>query len=414
MNQILVYDMSIGGWALVSTGSDPFGEETRRHALENVLPLVKAAGIKFVSFHDRDLWEDDASPRTIERRVGETLEVMSRYGLEVFNFTTNLFSNTAFRSGAFSSPFPKVREAALVKACRAMDIAATMGARNIIFWGGREGQDGAYEQDTGVGLRRYMEGVRACVDYALERGYKFIFTLEPKVYEPRLLGLYAGTGASAASAIREFFSDPKYAGLILINPEYPQHVGMLGMDPVMELGQLLEEKMLAPFIHFGGQIPTRMDCDFPPGIGSSLVADIMICKTLQTRGWQGVIELDCRPLRTTTTLGGMAMFLRYSVAYWRMLERKVQIYLDDPIMQRIVAELNQQPGAELAAIDAALKAGNGMVDAVSALTSSFNGFGAASEVDTDVIEAHAYRLLQVTTGTHEEGAALFTGTRWVA
>ena len=195
------YEFSVGGWCLVSGGSDPFGVSTRQAQLEDGLKGCAKAGIKYVSFHDADLWEDDASPEVVEATIKETMRLVRKYDLKVYNFTTNLFSNTCFRSGAFSSPLPKVREAAIVKGCRSMDYAAKMGAKNIIFWGGREGSDGSYEQDPGLGLRRYMEGVRVCVDYAMEKKYRFKFTIEPKVYEPRLLALYAGTGSSASSAI---------------------------------------------------------------------------------------------------------------------------------------------------------------------------------------------------------------------
>lgn len=406
------HEFSIGGWCLVSGGSDPFGGPTRNPSLETGLEGCAEAGIRYASFHDGDLWDDDSTAATIDAALEETLALTRKYGLEVYNFTTNLFSNRCFRSGAFSSPFPQVREAAIVKACRSIDLAARMGARNVIFWGGREGSDGAYEQDMGVGLRRYMEGIRVCVDYAMEKGYTFKFTIEPKVYEPRLLGLFAGTGASAASAIRAFFNDPKYAGRVLVNPEYPQHTSMLGLEPVFELGQLLEEDMLAPFLHFGGQIPGRMDCDLPPGVGSSLASDFMICHTLHSRGWDGIVEFDCRPMRTTTSDAGVKLFLRHSVGYWRMLEAKIEVFDDDPIMQNIRAELAQTPSDKLRAIDAALASGQGMVDAVAALTGAFGSFEEAGEISTDVIEAHIYRLIQILTGTEDEGAAIFVGTPW--
>ncbi len=406
------HEFSIGGWCLVSGGSDPFGGPTREPTLEEGLEGCAEAGIKYISFHDADLWHDDASASDIDGILDATVSMTHKYGLEVYNFTTNLFSNRCFRSGALSSPFPQVRAAAIVKACRSMDLAAKMGAQNMIFWGGREGSDGAYEQDMGVGLRRYLEGIRVCVDYAMEKGYEFKFTIEPKVYEPRLLGLFAGTGASAASAIRAFFNEPRYAGRILVNPEYPQHVSMLGLDPVIELGQLLEEEMLAPFIHFGGQIPGRMDCDLPPGVGSSLVSDFMICHTLHSRGWDGVVEFDCRPIRTTTTPAGMKLFLRHAVGYWRMLESKYEVFESDPIMQKIRAQLAQAPSAELLAVEAAQAAGKGTVDAVAALTGAFTSFADVGEVDTDVIEAHVYRLIQILTGMQETGAAMFAGTPW--
>ncbi len=406
------YPFSIGGWCLVSGGSDPFGAPTRELPLEVGIEGCVEAGIKYISFHDRDLWDDDAPKGIIDQKIDETMALVNKYGLKVYNFTTNLFSNPCFRSGALSSPIPKVREAAIVKACRSMDIAAQIGAQNMIFWGGREGSDGSYEQDTGLGLRRYIEGIKVCVDYALEKGYDYKVTIETKVYEPRLLALYAGTGASASSAIRAFFPDKKYEGRILINPEYPQHVAMLGLDPVFELGQLLEEGMLAPFIHFGGQIPARMDCDLPPGIGGSLIADFMICKLLHDRNWNGIIEFDCRPMRTTTTARGMKLFLKHSVNYWKMLEGKVKIYQSDPIISKIKAELNQDESSELKAVMAAIKNGKGVVQAVQNLTNSFSSFEATSNIDTDVIEAHAYRLIQILTGTYDEGAEMFKGTPW--
>jgi xylose isomerase len=408
------FQFSIGGWCLVSGGADPFGEPTRDLPVEVGLEGCAEAGIKFVSFHDRDLWDDDASNKKIEQKVSETIDLVKQYGLSVYNFTTNLFSNTCFRSGALSSPFPQVREAAIVKACRSMDVAALIGAKNMIFWGGREGSDGAYEQDTGLGLRRYIEGIKICVDYALEKGYDYKVTIETKVYEPRLLASYAGTGSSATSAIRKFFPDKKYEGRILINPEYPQHVSMLGLDPVFELGQLLEEDMLAPFMHFGGQIPARMDCDLPPGIGSSLTADFMICNLLHEREWNGIIEFDCRPMRTTTTAEGMKLFLKHSTTYWKMLEKKVNIYHSDPIISKIKADLNQSESTELKDVMSAVHKGTDVVKAVDALTKSFSDFESISKINTDSIEAHIYRIIQILTGTHEEGAVIFDGTPWSA
>ena len=406
------HSFSIGGWCLVSGGSDPFGVPTRDLPLEVGLQGCAEAGIPYVSFHDADLWEDDASGGTIDRVMKETLGLVEKYGLEVYNFTTNLFSNPCFRSGALSSPYPQVREAAIIKACRSMDLAAKMNARSMIFWGGREGSDGSYEQDTGVGLRRYMEGIKICVDYAMEKGYDYKVTIETKVYEPRLLALYAGTGSSASSAIRAFFPDEKYRGRVLINPEYPQHVAMLGLDPVFELGQLLEEDMLAPFVHFGGQIPARMDCDLPPGVGGSMLADFMICYLLHSRGWQGVVEFDCRPMRTTTTGDGMKLFLKHAVNYWKALESKVKVYQEDPIMGRIKAELEQEPSQALKNVVAAVQKGGAVVPAVDALRAGFSSFEEVGRVSTDAIEAHVYRLIQIVTGTHEEGKALFRGTRW--
>jgi xylose isomerase len=386
---------SIGGWCGINPGGDPFGEAVRNIDLSQFLDVLSTTEIKRVSFHDRDLWPDDAPAGMVTDAIGKVKEHCARTGLEVYNFTSNNFSNPCFRSGAFSSPFPQVRAAAIVKGCNAVDHAHEFGAKHVIWWGGREGSDGAYEQDTGLGLARYLEGLKICVRYGDEKGYKLIHTIEPKVYEPRLLALYAGTGASAASAIRHHFHEPQYKGRILVNPEYPQHVMMLNLDPVFELGQLMDEGMLAPFIHFGGQIAGRMDCDLPPGFGSNVYTDFMIVLTLNRRGWNGVVEFDCRPPRTTTTCQGLTAFLNNAVAYWRMLEEKVNEYFADKKAADLEAALTLPEDPTVAKL---LKAAS-VTGGVGELRAGFKGFAAAAGVNTDVIEAYQQRVMAIITGT---------------
>ena len=386
---------SIGGWCGINPGGDPFGEAVRNIDLSQFLDVLSTTAIKRVSFHDRDLWPDDAPADMVTEAIGKVKEHCARTGLEVYNFTSNNFSNPCFRSGAFSSPFPQVRAAAIVKGCNAVDHANQFGAKHVIWWGGREGSDGAYEQDTGLGLARYLEGLKICVRYGDEKGYNLIHTIEPKVYEPRLLALYAGTGASAASAIRHHFSEPQYRGRILVNPEYPQHVMMLNLDPVFELGQLMDEGMLAPFIHFGGQIAGRMDCDLPPGFGSNVYTDFMIVLTLNRRGWKGVVEFDCRPPRTTTTCPGLTAFLNNAVAYWRMLEEKVNVYFADKKAADLEAALTAPEDPTVAKL---LKASS-VIAGVGQLRADFKGFAAAAAVNTDVIEAYQQRVMAIITGT---------------
>ncbi|HGJ65936.1 TPA: hypothetical protein ENS27_11185 [bacterium] len=140
----------------------------------------------------------------------------------------------------------------------------------------------------------------------------------------------------------------------------------------------------------------------------------MICNILHERNWDGIVEFDCRPIRTTTNPDGMKMFLKHCTLYWRILEEKVKAYQSDPIIAKIKAELNQTPSEELQAVVSATQNGKGVVSAVEALTKSFSSFEATSKIDTDVIEAHIYRLIQIITGTQEMGAVLFKGTRWEA
>lgn len=387
-------DISVGGWGIVNPGADPFGKPVRAISMEVALDVLgEVPGIKYVSFHDEDLWKPEAPRDEVIVRINEVREQVGRAGKKAYNFTANTFSDSGFRSGALSSPYPEVRRAALAKCMFSMDCAHMMGARNVIWWGGREGDDGAFAQDPGVGLRMYMEGVRACVQYALAQGYTFKHALEPKVYEPRLAGLYISTGAVAAAAILHYFQAPQFAGLIGVNPEYPQHTQMLGLPPVMELGMLMELGKLADFIHFGGQIPARTDCDLPPGWGGSIYDDFMLCLMLHQRGWRGVVEFDCRPARTTTTVRGLSRFLQNAVDYWRSLERKVEVYLDDPVIQELEGELGDSitPEAPTDPTEMVVWSGNltgGRLDALQV----------ARAVNTDAIEAYQARVLKIVMG----------------
>ena len=151
---------SIGGWCGINPGGDPFGDAVRNIGMDEFLGVLGTTAIKRVSFHDRDLWPDDAAPALVTEVIGRTKQHCSAAGVEVYNFTSNNFSNPCFRSGAFSSPFPQVRAAAIVKGCNAVDNANEFGAKHVIWWGGREGSDGAYEQDPGLGLARYMKGLK--------------------------------------------------------------------------------------------------------------------------------------------------------------------------------------------------------------------------------------------------------------
>ena len=71
-------------------------------------------------------------------------------GLVVPMVTTNLFTHPVFKDGAFTSNDRSVRRYALRKVMRNLDLAAELGAKTYVFWGGREGA----ETDAGQGHPR--------------------------------------------------------------------------------------------------------------------------------------------------------------------------------------------------------------------------------------------------------------------
>src|SRR6202035_3695412 len=53
----------------------------------------------------------------------------------------------------------ELRGCALAKVMRTLDLAAELGAKNYVFWGGREGAESGAAKDIRVALQRYAEGL---------------------------------------------------------------------------------------------------------------------------------------------------------------------------------------------------------------------------------------------------------------
>ena len=106
-------------------------------------------------------------------------------GLVVTTATTNLFTHPVFKDGAFTSNRRDVRRFALKKVMRNIDLAAELGAKVYVAWGGREGAESGASKDVTVALDRYQEAFNLLGEFVTERGYDIRFAIEPKPNEPR-------------------------------------------------------------------------------------------------------------------------------------------------------------------------------------------------------------------------------------
>lgn len=134
------HKFTFGLWTVGNTGRDPFGEPVREPLspveLVNLLAEVGAYG---VNFHDNDLVPIDASPAERDKIVAEFRKALDATGMVVPMATTNLFSDPAFKDGAFTANDARVRAYALQKTMNAIDLGVELGAKVYVFWGGREG-----------------------------------------------------------------------------------------------------------------------------------------------------------------------------------------------------------------------------------------------------------------------------------
>jgi xylose isomerase len=134
------HKFTFGLWTVGNVGRDPFGEPVR-DALSpvEIVHLLADVGAYGVNFHDNDLVPMGATPAERDKIVADFKKALDETGIVVPMATTNLFSDPAFKDGAFTSNDPKVRAYARHKTLRAIDLGAELGAKVYVFWGGREG-----------------------------------------------------------------------------------------------------------------------------------------------------------------------------------------------------------------------------------------------------------------------------------
>ena len=151
---------TFGLWTVGWQGRDPFGDATRAPVdpVESVHRLA-GLGAAGVTFHDDDLVPFGSSASERDGHVARFKDALAETGMTVPMMTTNLFTHPVFKDGGFTSNDRSVRRYALRKVARNIDLAAELGARTYVFWGGREGAEYDGAKDVRAALDRYREGI---------------------------------------------------------------------------------------------------------------------------------------------------------------------------------------------------------------------------------------------------------------
>jgi xylose isomerase len=250
---------SFGLWTVGWQGVDVFGGPVRPpmdpvYAVERLAAIGAAA----LSFHDDDLVPDDSTrTATLERFT----KAVADTGIVVEMATTNLFSHAVFRDGGFTANDRRVRRLALAKVARNIDLAAELGARTYVMWGGREGAESGGTKNVAAALDRYREAVDTLCAYVREQGYDIRFALEPKPNEPRGDILLPTIGHALA-----FISELDEPSRVGLNPEVG-HEEMAGLNFAHGIAQALWHGKLF-HVDLNGQHGPRFDQDLRFGAGN--------------------------------------------------------------------------------------------------------------------------------------------------
>jgi xylose isomerase len=331
------HKFTFGLWTVGNIGRDPFGEPVRESLSPvELVQLLAEVGAYGVNFHDNDLVPIDASAAERDRIVAEFKEALDDTGLVVPMATTNLFTDPAFKDGAFTSNDPKVRAYALQKTLRAIDLGVELGANVYVFWGGREGTETDASKDPVEGLKRFREALNFLTEYALDQGYDLRFALEAKPNEPRG-DIYLPTTGAMLGFI-ETLDHPEMVG---VNPEVA-HEHMAGLNFTHAVAQAWDAGKLF-HIDLNDQAFGRYDQDFRFG-AVNLKSAFFLVKFLEDVAYEGSRHFDAHAYRTED-YEGVKDFARGCMRTYLILKDKAEAYNADKEIQSLLTEIKADDGS---------------------------------------------------------------------
>jgi xylose isomerase len=327
---------TFGLWTVGNTGRDPFGESVREvKSPVELVHLLAEVGAWGVNFHDNDLVPITATAAERDQIVADFKAALDETGIVVPMATTNLFSDPAFRDGAFTSNDAKVRAYALQKTMKAIDLGVELGAKIYVFWGGREGTETDAGKDPITAIKRSRESMNFLCEYVLDQGYDLRFALEAKPNEPRGDIYNATTGNMLA-----FINTLDHPDMVGVNPEVA-HEQMAGLNFTHHVAQAMEASKLF-HIDLNDQAFGRYDQDFRFG-SVNLKSAFFLVKLLEDNGYDSSRHFDAHAYRAADYKDVKA-FATGCMRTYLILKEKVAKFNTDNEIQTLLAEINADDG----------------------------------------------------------------------
>ncbi|MCE7948125.1 MAG: xylose isomerase [Chloroflexi bacterium CFX4] len=330
------HKFSFGLWTVGNIGRDPFGEPTRGVISPvEIVHLLAEVGAWGVNLHDNDLVPITATPAERDQIVRDFKAALSATGIVVPMATTNLFTDAAFKDGAFTSNDPAVRAYALQKTIRSIELGVELGATTYVFWGGREGTESDSTKSPLEAIKRYREAINFLCAYVKDQGYNLRFAMEPKPNEPRGHIFLPTVGDALA-----FIATLDHPEMVGVNPEVA-HEHMAGLNFTHGVAMAHAAGKLF-HIDLNDQLFGRYDQDFR--FGSMMPKQAFhLVKFLEDVGYSGSRHFDAHAFRSSG-YEDVKAFARGCMRTYLILKDKAAQFNADPEVQQLLAEIHADDG----------------------------------------------------------------------
>ena len=323
---------TFGLWTVGNPGRDPFGPPTRTPPTPvEIVHLLSEIGAYGVNLHDDDLIPLGTATAQRNKIVKEFKQALTATGLKVPMATTNLFSDPAFKDGAFTANDPAVRAYALQKTIQSIELGVELGAKVYVFWGGREGTESDATKSPLDAIKRMREAINFLSEYVREQKYDLKFALEPKPNEPRG-DLYFPT----VGAMLGFIATLEHPEMMGVNPEMA-HEHMSGLNFLHAVAQAWDAGKLF-HIDLNDQNYARYDQDYRFA-AQTLKQSFYLVKFLEDVGYDGSRHFDAHAYRTED-LSGVKDFAIGCMRSYLILKEKAQQFKADKEIQALLTEVN--------------------------------------------------------------------------
>ncbi len=372
---------SFGLWTVGWEARDQFGDATRA-AIDPVESVHRLAelGAAFVTLHDNDVIPFGSDDAERERILTRFKGALAETGVQVEMVTTNTFTHPIFKDGAFTSNDRRVRRFGLRKVVRNVDLAAELGAKTFVMWGGREGAEYDSAKDLFAAHERYAEGIDTVAAYIKEKGYDLRIALEPKPNEPRGDILLPTVGHALG-----FIAKLQHGDIVGLNPEVG-HEQMAGLNYTTGIALALWAGKLF-HIDLNGQKSIKYDQDLVFGHGDlfSAFGTVDLLENGFPSGgprYTGPIHFDFKPSRTED-IPGVWESAAANMTTYLILKERVQAFRADPEVQEAL---------ELSGVYELAEPTIGVGETLADLLADRSAF---EELDIEAVAARGYHFVRL-------------------